>query len=896
MAYRLLHKKSNQLGKMPTESQIEYGELAINYNSDAPKLYIKGSENNVISFISEERIEELVNAKQDVAVILLYEELLYLINNNGLILGQTYRITDYITTTSQIDTISANNPFDIIVKATSTNTLSEDATVVQSDRDGGYFDNNKLESWEIKYCVTNDTNHFAWAGDANGKGVIYYMKDEFNNEAYYDFKNIKFSCEIFESYPFTNAYTFSDINGNDLSLTSAHDNIIKPYISNGKQILNHTIFIGNNVHSNTLKENNYKNIIWIDGCYYNNIGNSFQENYMASQNSGSLISFHNNTIGNLFKKNRIKETFNRNYIGNTTTSCDFFAPFVFNEIGNNSWHIDFNYPISYCKFGSYIQYCIFNNTAQYVPIVEEMKWCTFGDGLEGAQYIPCCQKVTFEDRCLYNNESNWHINDVVLKDGSKLVEALIQEHDDRLYVCRVDDKCSIFKYKDLDTFKENVKLNTIKPIFSNPNLDFDATDNNANCYGYVGNLSDLNVQGDNILINSIGVYVREGNESPNKSTKVWCRLLKFINNEWVIIYQSDKSQSIEGIEPETLFTFTMVSQKDDALIKFNDKIAITYVDSPTADVNTGILLGFKTIIKKGGLQNPLNENSTGHPNWCPALVFGYISTASIQNELYLGEFNDIDNVYHKLSQNEIYTNTNITRITFKITNNNRTDSNGYVDQFLTGGPYTINGIQYFYTIQVLYWDGATYSRQIAYSKNNSSQITDWVKYIDHDDNGAPILYSKGSETVTINNNQTINGIKTFNNNINISKDNNVKTVISSNIDGGELKVLHNNSNKGFIVRTNNSSENILPLEILTTNGEDSYQYNFPKTNGNVTVGIKINENIYNAEIINGLIDLSDIFNNLSTIINYLSTIINNNERVTAKALTDLNDRLLHLEK
>lgn len=896
MAYRLLHKKSNQLGKMPTESQIEYGELAINYNSDAPKLYIKGSENNVISFISEERIEELVNAKQDVAVILLYEELLYLINNNGLILGQTYRITDYITTTSQIDTISANYPFDIIVEATSTNTLSENAKAVQSDRDGGYFDNNKLESWEIKYCVTNDTNHFAWAGDANGKGVIYYMKDEFNNEAYYDFKNIKFSCEIFESYPFTNAYTFSDINGNDLSLTSAHDNIIKPYISNGKQILNHTIFIGNNVHSNTLKENNYKNIIWIDGCYYNNIGNSFQENYIASQNSGSLISFHNNTIGNLFKKNRIKETFNRNYIGNTTTSCDFFAPFVFNEIGNNSWHIDFNYPVSYCKFGSYIQYCIFNNTAQYVPIVEEMKWCTFGDGLEGAQYIPCCQKVTFEDRCLYNNESNWHINDVVLKDGSKLVEALIQEHDDRLYVCRVDDKCSIFKYKDLDTFKENVKLNTIKPIFSNPHLDFDATSNNANCYGYVGNLSDLNVQGDNILINSIGVYVREGSESPNKSTKVWCRLLKFINNEWVIIYQSDKSQSIEGIEPETLFTFTMVSQKDDALIKFNDKIAITYVDSPIADVNTGILLGFKTITKKGGLQNPLNENSTGHPNWCPALVFGYISTASIQNELYLGEFNDINNVYHKLSQNEIYTNTNITRITFKITNNNRTDSNGYVDQFLTGGPYTINGIQYFYTIQVLYWDGATYSRQIAYSKNNSSQITDWVKYIDHDDNGAPILYSKGSETVTINNNQTINGIKTFNNNINISKDNNVKTVISSNIDGGELKVLHNNSSKGFIVRTNNSSENILPLEILTTNGEDSYQYNFPKTNGNVTVGIKINENIYNAEIINGLIDLSDIFNNLSTIINDLSTIINNNERVTAKALTDLNNRLLYLEK
>jgi hypothetical protein len=426
----------------------------------------------------------------------------------------------------------------------------------------------------------------------------------------------------------------------------------------------------------------------------------------------------------------------------------------------------------------------------------------------------------------------------------------------------------------------------------------------------VGNLSDLNVQGDNILINSIGVYVREGEESPNKSTKVWCRLLKFINNEWVIIYQSDKSQSLEGIEPETLFTFTMVSQKDDALIKFNDKIAITYVDSPIAAVNTGILLGFKTISKKGGLENPLNENSTGNPNWCPALVFGYISTASIQNELYLGEFNDINNVYHELSQNEIYTNTNITRITFKITNNNRTDSNGYVDQFLTGGPYTINGIQYFYTIQVLYWDGATYSRQIAYSKNNPSQITDWVKYIDHDDNGAPILYSKGSETVTINNNQTITGTKQFNNGISIGG----KSTITSSIDPGELKVLHNNSEKGFIIRTNNKNNaNLFPLELVTTNGSAFYQYNFQSKNGTVahlddvnSINSSTKEQIdteinslkdkieYKDEIIaNALVYLNEI---IDIKINNLKNKIYENEEIVTKTLININNRLKEIEK
>ena len=49
-----------------------------------------------------------------------------------------------------------------------------------------------LESWDIKYCLDNDKSRFAWADTENGKGVIYYMKDEFGNEAPYDFKNVQF--------------------------------------------------------------------------------------------------------------------------------------------------------------------------------------------------------------------------------------------------------------------------------------------------------------------------------------------------------------------------------------------------------------------------------------------------------------------------------------------------------------------------------------------------------------------------------------------------------------------------------------------------------------------------------------------------------------------------------
>ena len=49
-----------------------------------------------------------------------------------------------------------------------------------------------LESWELKYCLDNDKTRFAWADTNNGKGVVWWMKDEFGNEAWYDFKNVQF--------------------------------------------------------------------------------------------------------------------------------------------------------------------------------------------------------------------------------------------------------------------------------------------------------------------------------------------------------------------------------------------------------------------------------------------------------------------------------------------------------------------------------------------------------------------------------------------------------------------------------------------------------------------------------------------------------------------------------
>lgn len=866
MAYRLLHKKSNVSGKTPTPDQLEYGELAINYNAESPQLHIKNSDNEIVNFIDENKINDKFNGKQDTLISgvnikkinnidilgdgninitggsdapiynegtgiildatnntisvdttlvalkselpivnLTYESLLDAISandgNGELVSGQKYRITDYVTTTSQEGTKSAGIPFDIIVEAIEPNKLSENAKAVKNS-DNSYFENNKLDAWEIKYCVTNDTSRFAWADTTNGKGVIYYMKDEFNNECWYDFKNIQFECVVKQTHnnqevelrldDYDYAYTFTDYNGNDLSLTpNARNNSIKRYTTsgNGLQSLNNTVFICSAVHNNIIEENSYFNVFYVNSCYYNTIGKAFQNNFISAPSSEDRASIHNNIIGNLFKKNRIQSTFDRNVIGNTTTSCDFFNAFAFNKLGNNSWHIDFNYPISYCEFGSYIQYCIFNNTDAYSPVVNEMKWCYIEDGLEGAQYFPCCQMVTVQSRSLFNSSNNFHINDIELIDGRKLAEALTQEHTEHLYVYKAGDKHAVSSLSEMQKSK-SVNLPT---LVSNPGT----LNDNANNYGYVGTLQNIGVTGDIIVVDTITSYVRIGTASPNSTTPVWCRLLKFVNNTWKIVYQSINSKKIGDYSADSSFSFKM-EQKGNDTITSNDKIAIVY--STTDDITNifnSTQLGLRAISNKtGGLNNELANNSLGATNYQTALSLKYLSMAN-----------------------------------------------------------------------------------------------------------TPV------NAVTIENSQTITSRKQFNSGISISD----KSLITSSIDSGELKVLHNNSTKGFIIRTKNNNANLFPLELVTTNGSAFYQYNFQSKNGTVahlddvnSINSSTKEQIdteinslkdkieYKDEIIaNALVYLNEI---IDIKINNLKNKIYENEEIVTKTLININNRLKEIEK
>ena len=123
-----------------------------------------------------------------------YAQLVTLRNNSGLVAGQWYRITDYMTTVANdTEARSAGHPFDLLVMATSSNTLSEEAKAIKSSRDSnGYFADANLNAWKVWYCLDNDTTRFQWADVENGKGVIWRMIDEWQNDCPYDFKNVQF--------------------------------------------------------------------------------------------------------------------------------------------------------------------------------------------------------------------------------------------------------------------------------------------------------------------------------------------------------------------------------------------------------------------------------------------------------------------------------------------------------------------------------------------------------------------------------------------------------------------------------------------------------------------------------------------------------------------------------
>ena len=323
-------------------------------------------ENNVISAIGGGP-----TAATELSVKITWSELKTLMSNSQLVVGQQYRITDYTCTTTQPATKSAGHVFDIIVTADDESTLNEVARAIQHDGDT-YFANCDLNAWKIWYCIDNDTARFTWADSTNGKGVIYRMIDDLNNDIPYDFKNIQFYrqwddtkqlwCTIPDGNTGVPCYTFSS-NGDsstveftDMSLSASNNvysNVIKEYINIGKQTLNNICLFGNSCYLNSFGSNCYFNSFGT-GCDTNTFGcrcntNSF--GYGCSFNTFGN-KFEYNSLGNYCLTNSFGNDCSYNSLDDTCFGNSFGNLCVYNSIGESCSYNSFGNGCSYIKFAS----------------------------------------------------------------------------------------------------------------------------------------------------------------------------------------------------------------------------------------------------------------------------------------------------------------------------------------------------------------------------------------------------------------------------------------------------------------------------------------------------------------------------------------------------------------
>lgn len=140
---------------------IEGGEVVPSGNTTTIE-FVSQEEFERLSSKVEDLEEQIGSVSADVLTPITFAELKALKDEGKLIPGAFYRITDYLTTTKQSNTRSAGHPFDIIVQALDSHTLSEDARAIQHEGDT-YFAKSNLKAWSLKYALDGDTSRFAWA-------------------------------------------------------------------------------------------------------------------------------------------------------------------------------------------------------------------------------------------------------------------------------------------------------------------------------------------------------------------------------------------------------------------------------------------------------------------------------------------------------------------------------------------------------------------------------------------------------------------------------------------------------------------------------------------------------------------------------------------------------------
>ena len=354
-----------------TDTDGSYGQRVANLEKTKQDTLTAGNGISIEGGVISSTVDSLITP-------ITYAELVALRGSSSLVAGMQYRITDYACTTTQASTQSAGHPFDIIVTADSENTLNEEARAIQHEGDT-YFADCDLNAWKIWYCLDNNTTRFAWADSVNGKGVIYRMIDEWNNDVPYDFKNIQFARDWSVIAPDSGlagtiyCYTFSVFLDGFSEDATANDESIKAkecIKSDGDGIF------GNNVirtYQDSLDNYTLNSIIFVTDW------SSFSVRHYSNTFGYDC---YNNTFGNNCNDNTFGNNCNHNIFGNYC-SCIYFGNYCqhIKFASSSSATTKYNY-YQQNHFGDGCQYILFKGaeTASYSAQVQNYN---FAQGLQG---------------------------------------------------------------------------------------------------------------------------------------------------------------------------------------------------------------------------------------------------------------------------------------------------------------------------------------------------------------------------------------------------------------------------------------------------------------------------------------------------------------------------------
>ena len=251
---------------------------------------------------------------------LTHAELVDLIKDNKLEIGQVYAITDFQTiyesnvqnNVGQYITWGLdNNPsevYTIMAIALSANTLLNRVVIVSEKYPNSY-------KWVVEY----DYEPEVLQDGVSTKGKITYLKDTNNNIAYYDFKNVKsrrsrdqlkeLGINITNNY--LDLYTFNTQDFNEASETY---NVYNNHLGSGS---NNNVFIVNDCYNNVF-EDGFRNNTFVSSCHNNRFqfdtyNNVFKYPVIYLTGSFNNLKFINNNYTSMDVNKQISKI-NRSYV------------------------------------------------------------------------------------------------------------------------------------------------------------------------------------------------------------------------------------------------------------------------------------------------------------------------------------------------------------------------------------------------------------------------------------------------------------------------------------------------------------------------------------------------------------------------------------------------------